>query len=136
MKDRPYLRYDGTEKVQRFSAAQSQEIAAVGRIHAALERLDAARAALAAAAETVKREVRTTGTPRQIRADFEKFWNAGGVTAPAYKEWYCGRYKQEPPPVRARKHMRLIASQSPRSLRVPEKPKISHREHLPPDDAA
>ena len=140
MKDRYYLRYDGSEEVRRVSVADSREIEAVGRIHSALTGLDAARAALAAAAEAVRREVRATATPRQIRADFEKFWAAGGVTALAYKEWFHGRYKLEPPPVPARGGLRLVASQSPRSLRLPEKPKKpihrEHlpREHLPPDD--
>ena len=109
MKDRYYLRYDGTETEQCFSAAEAREMAAVGRIHDALTALDTARAALSAAPEAVRREVRNSRTPRQTRADFERFESAGGVTADAYKAWVC-RPARRPSAVPQRKHLRLIAS--------------------------
>jgi hypothetical protein len=130
MKDRHYLRYDGTETEQSFSAAEGRAMAAVGRIHDALAALDKARAALSAAAEEVRREVRRVETPKQTRADFEKFWNAGGVTADAYKVWIC-RPSKRPKAVLQRKHMRLVASQSP-SVGLSEKPQV-RRKHFPPE---
>ncbi len=112
MKDRPYLRYDGTEPVQQYSGAQAAEMEAVKNIHAAMIRCDAAREALAAAQEALRRALRKSKIPRQTRADFEKFWASGGTTAAEYKEWYYGGYKRPPAPVRQKKHMRLIVNKA------------------------
>jgi hypothetical protein len=138
MKDRYYLRYDGSETEQRLSGAEDQELRAVRRIHTAMEKLDAARAALATAAEVVRREVRRVETPKRIKKDFAAFQAAGGSLASEYKDWFCGRSKRPNQPVRQFKHMRLVASQSPRSVRLPEKPEkpVIQRERLEPDDAA
>jgi hypothetical protein len=112
MKDRYYLRYDGTESEQRISGAQWNEMQAVKSIHASLIRLDAARADLKAAQESLRRAVRNVSTPKQIRRDFELFWDTGGATADAYRHWFHGGYMQPPMPVRAKKHMRLIVNKA------------------------
>ena len=130
MKDRYYLRYDGTETEQCFSAAEAREMEAVGRIHAALTRLDAARNQLAVEAEAVRREVRNSRTPRQIRADFEKFWAAGGASATEYKDWFCGRSNRPTQPVPQRKHMRLVVNKAAPVVRRESLP----RERLYDDD--
>jgi hypothetical protein len=100
---------------------------AAHRILIALKRLDEARASVPAALDDLTSEVNQPDMPKHVRADFDKFWRAGGCTSEQYRQWLSGK---RPEAVSKRKHLRLVSNRTHRS-----RARLS-RQHLSagPDD--
>jgi hypothetical protein len=79
----------------------------------ALASVDEARQALKSADDTVLRLLGMV--PPRVRHEFVNFYNAGGVTAADWHQWFVGQWRR--PPVKARKHLRLVSVRAKKSLR-------------------
>jgi hypothetical protein len=98
--------------MKRYSRRSSSNDEAVGRIAAALQRLDNARTSLQLASDDLTSEVNDLDTPEYVQKDFERFWAAGGASLQQYRDWIS---EQRPDrPVLKRRHLRLVSNQKQR----------------------
>jgi hypothetical protein len=99
---------------------------AIARLTEALQDIDEQRASLNRAFRVLTREVFHADMPEKIRADFKKFWSAGGCNLAQFREWRKGKRPREP--VVKRGHLRLVTNQKRRN-QVPR-----YRPRQNPDD--